>query len=245
MRGRTALMFAIALAALAAAGAAEPAKAPPLRGSVRVLFAGQAQERVERYKEWILQVEQECYYDATIENAASFSWTASWGPLPLKRLRRPAAVAASGRSEGAGTVSGAEVRGDCGNAEAPPDWLATIPCAESLRLADPALLETRAAGGRTVLRLQAPRVSLQRPSACGLNPRNDQLYAEVAVDPQAVARLRKGAKLVFRVGTGTKSGTYVPEQNCQFQPAPYEGYFITDECRDTLVWSGTVTLVKA
>jgi len=241
----TGLVVAAALVAGAALAATSAPAAGPLSGSVRDAFSGQAREEIHRYKEWILQLDNECYYDSTIDNEATVSWTAGFAPLPLARLGRFAGRSlAAAKGEAAGRVTGAETRGDCGNAEAPPDWMTTIPCDEALTFPEPASLEVQATKGRAVVEVRAPRVSTQLPTGCGLNPRNDQLVARVTVELSALAKLKKGKSLTVRVGTGTRSGSYTPELNCQFQPAPYEGYFITDECRDTLTWRGTVTLTK-
>jgi hypothetical protein len=220
-------------------------RTPRLTGAVKIVFAGHARQVLHDYKEWILQSDNECYYDKTTDESATLDWSASFAAVPLKALARSAgrAPAALGVTA-SGAASGLEVRGDCGSDDVPPGWVQTITCSGQLQFGSPSLRLSRQQAGRAVLSLQAPPASLPTPSPCAIVPRNDQLLATVKVGLAALARLKTGKSLTVRVGTGTASGSYVTELNCSFHPAPYEGTEIADDCHDTLTWSGTVTFLK-
>ena len=62
----------------------------------------------------------------------------------------------------------------------------------------------------------------------------------VETDLAALTKLKTGKSLSVPVGPPTPS-----EISCSSHPAPYEGTEISDSCRDTLTWGGTVTFVKS
>ena len=103
----------------------------------------------------------------------------------------------------------------------------------------PSLRIARRKSGKTVLELVAPPQSLQTPSPCALVPRS-AIGAAVKVDLGALAKLKSGKSLTMSVGTRVPN-----EVSCSEHPAPYEGTEISDSCRDTLTWSGTVTFTKS
>jgi hypothetical protein len=240
---------ALVVAALAAAGAlgvaasaspAGSAKTPPLKGAVKVVFSGQGRQVLHDYKEWILQIDNECYYDKTIDESSTFEWSASFAAAPLRSLAASSkGTRAAAQVTTSGSAAGKEIRGDCGSDDVPPGWVQTIECAQPLQFAAPSLRVTRGKAGTTVLTLLAPPQSLQSPSPCALVPRSD-VGATVKVDLAALAKLKSGKSLTVQVGTRAPSVI-----SCSSHPAPYEGTEISDDCRDSLTWSGTVTFVKS
>ena len=234
------------LAAVVSAGAAPP-KVRPLRGSVRVVFSGQARQVVHRYRIWIFQIDLECYYDKTVDITGTASWTTEWAPLPLAQLAGKLAgrTLVPRAATTVGDLAGQEIWGDCGSEEAPEDWVKTVPCQEKLEFPDAGALQVASAGpGKAWLTVQAPRASTRIPTTCGLHPRIDQLRAQVTIDPVALAKLPPGRRVTVRVGTGSRSSPYAREVNCEQFEAPYEGVQIDDSCLDRLTWSGTVTLIR-
>ena len=207
---------------------------------MKVVFSGKGRQALHDYKEWILQVDNECYYDKTIDQASSFEWSVSFAPAPLRALAASSGIARGVTEVSAsGNVSGQELRGDCGSDDVPPGWVQTITCSQPLQFAAPSLRIARGRAGKAVLALTAPPQSLQSPSSCALVPRSD-IGATVTVKLAALAKLTSGKRLTIAVGTRAPSIV-----SCSTHPAPYEGTEIADDCRDTLTWSGTVTFIKS
>jgi hypothetical protein len=236
--GVAALAAAAALAVAASASSGH-AKAAQLRGAVKVVFSGQGRQVLHDYKEWILQSDNECYYDKTIDESSTFQWSASFAAAPLRSLAATSKSRGAAQTTATGDVSGQEIRGDCGSDDVPPGWVQTIACSQPLQFATPSLRIARRKSGKTVLELVAPPQSLQTPSPCALVPRS-AIGAAVKVDLGALAKLKSGKSLTMPVGTRVPN-----EVSCSEHPAPYEGTEISDSCRDTLTWSGTVTFTKS
>ena len=247
---RTARLAAAAVLVGAVASAAAPAAPKPpgkLAGSVSIVFSGQGSETLKQYRQWIYELDNRCGYDKTIENVATFSWTATWPRVPLQSLARGVSGRTPTAASPAGRVAGSEVRTDCGYPEPLEGWAGTTPCDEALAFRSPATLDVSAGrAGTAVVDLQAPPLGLARPTACALNPRNGQLTASFPVALKALARLARGKTLTMRVGPGAPRSlvAYAPEYNCEASEPPYEGIRIQDACKDTLVWEGTVTFTK-
>ena len=240
---------ALAASVASAAAPAGPKPKPPakLAGSVRIVFSGQGTETLKQYRQWIYELDNRCGYDKTVENVATFSWTATWDRVPLQSLARGVSGRAPTAAAPTGRVVGAEVRTDCGYPEPLEGWAGTTPCDEALAFRSPATLDVAAGrAGTAVVDLQAPPLGLARPTACGLNPRNGQLTASFPVALKALARLTRGKTLTIRVGPGAPRSlvAYAPDYNCAASEPPYEGIRIEDTCKDTLVWEGTVTFTK-
>jgi len=237
--GVATLAAAAALGVAPSASPAGPSKTPSLRGAVKVVFSGKGRQVLHDYKEWILQVDNECYYDKTIDEASSFEWSATFAAAPLRTLAVSSGKAhAAAQLTATGDVSGQEIRGDCGSDDVPPGWVETIACSQPLQFGAPSVRSARLKSGKIVLELVAPPQSLQSPSPCALAPRT--FGARVKIDLAALTKLKTGKSLSVPVGPPTPS-----EISCSSHPAPYEGTEISDSCRDTLTWGGTVTFVKS
>ena len=214
--------------------------ASPLKGSVRITFQGDGRQVLSDYKQWIFQADQECYYDRDVHQTAAFRWTTSFAALGLARLARPSGRALAGAEVAAdGSASGPEVRGDCASDDVPPGWVETINCDQALQFSGPGSLEVvRGRPGRAVLVLHAPAPLIQSPSTCSLIPRGQDLVGSAKIDLVKLAKLAPGKSTTTTLGGAS-------EVNCSTHPSPYEGTEIVDECHDTLVWHGTVTITKS
>lgn len=236
--GVAALAAAVALGVAASASPAGRHKTPPLKGAVKVTFSGRGRQVLHDYKEWILQVDNECYYDKTIDESSSFEWSATFATAPLRSLASSSGRAlAASQVSATGSAGGQEIRGDCGSDDVPPGWVETIVCSQPLVFGAPSLRVASGKAGKSVLRLSAPAQSLQSPSPCALTPRSD-IGAAVKVDLAALTKLKSGRSLTIPLSRTS-------QVNCSSHPAPYEGTQIADDCRDTLTWSGRVTFTKS
>lgn len=241
---RTRLGLAATLAAGALLISGSPAggapRTTPLKGSVRISFAGEGRQVLSDYKQWIFQADQECYYDRDVHQVATFRWTTSFPALGLARLAKPSGRSLTGAETAAeGSASGPEVRGDCGSDDVPPGWVETITCAQSLQFSGPGSLEVvRGKPGKAVLVLHAPAPSLQSPTLCSLVPRGQDVVGSVKFDLGKLSKLPSGKSTTAKVAAASRV-------NCSTHPAPYEGTQITDDCHDTLTWHATVTIVKS
>lgn len=229
---------AIAVAAVLAGSAAGGAH--PVKGSVRIAFAGDGRQALVDYKQWIFQTDGNCYYDRDVRQTATFSWSTTFPALSLARLARASGRALSGvQTTASGAVAGPEVRGDCGSDDVPPGWVQTISCDQPLQFSGPGSLELRRSKpGTALLVLRAPPPDLASPTVCSLLTRGKELVASVKLDLSRLTKLARGKSTSVRVGTTS-------EINCSTHPAPYEGTEVTDECHDTLAWHGTVTITKS
>jgi len=233
-------MLAVSALLVSGSPAGGAPAATPLKGSVRISFAGEGRQVLSDYKQWIFQVEQECYYDRDVHQVAAFQWTTSFPALGLARLAKPSGRALTGAEVTTdGNASGPEVRGDCGSDDVPPGWVESITCNQPLLVSGPGSLEVvRGKPGRAVLVLHAPAPSIQSPTPCSLVARGQDLVGSVKVDLSKLARLAHGKSMTAKLGASS-------EVNCSTHPAPYEGTQINDDCHDTLTWHGTVTIVKS
>lgn len=237
----------IAVLLLVPASAATAAPAPKPAGSVRIAFSGAGQETYRDYKQWIYQVNNRCWYDKTVDNTVTLSWTATWDSVPLTTLARRIAAAAPTSATPQGLVSGRELRGDCGALEPLPGWASDVVCNDRLDVLDSGTLDVSPGRkGTAVVDIQAPQLSLPRPTTCTVNPRNSQLTVSIALPLATLVNLAGGKSLTIPVGTSMKGSLvpYAPDYDCQASEPPYEGVFIFDQCRDTLRWSGTLTITK-
>jgi hypothetical protein len=237
----------VALALLAAAPAAGAKTAPPLAGAVRVSFTGSGQETYRDYKEWIYQSTNSCWYDKTVDNTATYSWSTAWKPVPLATVARRIEAAVPSSATAQGSVTGSDLHGDCGALEPLAGWAGTRPCADTLQALDSGTLDVSAGRkGTVVVDVQAPRFSLPQPPTCSVNPRNSQLTVSIGLSLARLAGLARGKSLTIAVGTSMRGSLvpYAPDYNCDTSEAPYEGVFIFDHCKDTLVWGGTLTITK-
>jgi len=232
------LAAGVTLVAGAPAGTAPPST--PLKGSVRIAFAGEGRQVLTDYKQWIFQADQECYYDRDVHQTATFQWATSFPAFGVVRLTRPSGRALSGlQTTASGGVAGPEVRGDCDSDDVPPGWVETIACEQPLQFSGAgSLAVVRGKPGSAVLVLRAPAPSLQSPTPCSLVARGQELVARAKLDLARLAKLARGKSMTLKVGAAS-------EVNCSNHPAPYEGTQVTDDCHDTLRWRGTVTITKS
>lgn len=246
--GVAAIAAAAALALAAAVPAAKkPAPAAKLTGSVQVVFSGHGEERYTQYRQWIYQINSKCWYDKTVSNTGTFSWTSTWAKVPLASFAKGISGRPATTSQPGGAVTGQEVRGDCGALEPLEGWAVTIACNEGFVFGDGGWLDVGALGkDAVVVDAQAPRFEMNTPTQCALKPRNSQLTVSTKVSLKALAKLKRGQSLAVPVGTHAPNSLvpYAPDYNCEQSEPPYEGVQIEDECMDRLVWSGTLTITK-
>ena len=238
------------LAAVAVSASVATAKPKPVRltGTIQVSFAGSGEETMHEFKQWIYQVDNRCGYDKTVDNRATFSWTSTWDTVSLPGL----AKGLGGRSLAAtaavpsGRVTGTEIRTDCGYPLPLDGWAGNSSCDEPFEYPDRGTLDARAGlAGSVIIDLQAPTLALKTPTQCALRPRSSQLTASFKLPAKTLASLKRGKPLTIRVGTDAPSLVpYTREYNCSRSEPPYEGIQIDDRCKDVLLWSGTVTILK-
>lgn len=250
MRALGVIAILAVVAVAATAETATPAKPKPVRltGTIQVSFAGSGGETMHEFKQWIYQVDNRCGYDKTVDNRATFSWTSTWDAVSLPGL----AKGLGGRSLSAtaaapsGRVTGTEIRTDCGYHLPLDGWAGNSTCDEPFEYPDRGTLDARAgSAGSVIIDLQAPTLTLKTPTQCALRPRSSQLTASFKLSPKTLTGLKRGKPLTIRVGTDAPSLVpYTREYNCSRSEPPYEGIQIDDRCRDVLVWSGTVTILK-
>lgn len=234
---------------MAAGVAPAAAKPKPVRlsGAVQVTFAGRGEQTMREYKQWIYQVDNRCGYDKTVENRATFSWSSAWNAVSLPGLARGLngrSLAASAATP-SGTITGTEVRTDCGYHLPLDGWAGNSACNESFVYSDNGTLDARAGKDSLILDLQAPTLAMKTPTSCALRPRGSQLTASFKISLKTLAGLKRGKALTVRVGTDAPS--LVPQTrdyDCSNSEPPYEGVQIDDRCKDVLAWEGTVTILK-
>jgi hypothetical protein len=175
---------------------------------------------------------------------ATLAWTASWRGF---RIGKPAGAAAAGIA--GSSAQGGDVKDACGLdlSQAPPGWVGQTACSAALVPAGSAALETRKTKTALVIGLTAPPLAVPVGAGCGLNVRNDQLVAHVAVTLTRLAALKKGKSLTLPVGTSRPGpgDYYISSIDCSQPTKPYEGYRTADECHDALSWSGAVKITRA
>jgi hypothetical protein len=180
-----------------------------------------------------------------IDLTASLAWTTTWTAF---RVATRAALAQPSRIAGS-SVSGNDVKDACGLPleQAPQGWVAQHPCSADLVPAgSPSLGVASKSAKWLVLALAAPPVAAPVGVGCGLNIRNDQLIAHVAVPLKKLNALKKRASLALPVGTAHPGpgDLYAPTLDCSQPTKPYEGYRTADHCQDSFSWSGTVTITR-
>ena len=97
-------------------------------------------------------------------------------------------------------------------------------------------------GGRVLVSLKAP-VFGSPAEPCELEIRNNQLFAHAVIN---VSRLQPGETVSVAVGTDHPGlgDAYLPTFVCTAIPHRYDGEVWSYDCRDTLTWSGTLTISR-
>jgi hypothetical protein len=234
-------LILLVAAALATATAAT-AKAPLPTYTISFTGTGTEQQSDTRRN---IQDSGVCDSAEHVNVTASLNWAASWTKF------HPAKGSTAGPTKIDGSaIQGSDVKDACGLdlSQAPPGWVSTTTCAQSLAMsAPPAFGVASKTATVLVLSLAAPSLAVPVGVGCSLNVRNDQLVAHVSIGMKKLNALKKGKSLTFAVGTSRPGpgDAYAPSLDCSQPTKPYEGYRTADECSDALTWSGTLKITRA
>lgn len=216
---------------------------PPVRGEhLKVTFEGKGGGRyVDTFRLINQEEDNECYARKVVDETVTVNWSASWSAVSLAQ---PPRRLVSSASDAQGGVTGGDVRDGCDEPdEADPLWVGSdlcdgvLPVIQHGRLS----LEPRKSG-RVLVSLTAP-VFGSPAEPCELDIRNDQLVAHALIN---VSRLQPGGTVSVAVGTDHPGpgDAYQPTFVCKAIPHRYDGEIWSYDCRDTLTWSGTLTISR-
>jgi hypothetical protein len=225
----------VALTCWTVVATASPGRAAKKTGLVRIVFTGKGGGRYLDTTRWLREDTRECYARRIADETLSLNWRITW-TAPLLR-------SAAGYTIGAPTSRVAEVTG---SVEEEPGWNGSARCDSTLPIAARASLVPVRQSDRTILSLRAPRFgSPDRP--CELDIRNDQLFAHALLPTASLTRAAAGRTLTLLIGSNHPGpgDTYQRQRNCSLFPHIYEGVVYLYDCRDVLVWNGTLTVVPA
>jgi hypothetical protein len=216
-------------------------------GLVRIVFTGHGGGRYLDTTRWLREDTRECYARRIANETLSLTWRITW-TAPLLRSTGGFTLGAPTSRDARVTafVRGTQVRDSCDSVEEEPGWNGSARCNSDLPVVAAASFAPTRRSDRTILSLRAPRFgSPDRP--CELDIRNDQLFAHALLPTNTLTRAADGKTLTLPIGSNHPGpgDAYQRQRTCSLFPHIYEGVVYLYDCRDVLVWNGTLTVVPA
>jgi hypothetical protein len=217
----------------------------PTVSGLRIVFTGKGGGRYLDVTRWLHDDTRECYARRTADETLAVSWRIVW-TVPLHSQGDDYVLGSPARRAHviSGRVRGSQVRDSCDAAEEEdPGWTGSSRCDSELPLFKLGSLglDDFASG---LLDLRGPTYG--SPShPCELSIRNDQLEAHVGLTNSQLDRIFAGKQISRRVGTDHPGpgDDFLGTRSCSAFPHIYDGVVYLYDCDDTLVWSGSVTIL--